>query len=839
MKNLPIVNYCVYCYCRDEYVLLFSTRHLEAASVEPVIRRLVADVREGLRFLWGHRLVRALTLLGFGISFTGGAVTGLTVVYGAQALDLPETGVRVGLLFSAAALGSLASSVLLPRLNRRYATGSITLAGLTAATVAVAALAFATNFIAALVFSWLGRGTDARDHQRDLAAAAGRPRSPAEQGQRLGPDDCLGRNALRRRGGRRARRGHVDPDDLSRDGARRGDQRRDRLVLTAPRARGGERWRLRVEVFQASGVGATRKQEEALAGARATTILFLALALVALGSSAGAGGSSAATPASPLGPNVIVFDPSMPVGQIQATVDAIHAQQVDAEMGTNRYALLFKPGVYGSADQPLQIKVGYYTEIAGLGASPNDVTINGKIEVYNRCLEGGGTSNCVALVNFWRTLSNLTLNINSLGQDGCRASANFWAVSQAVSMRRLKITGANLSLMDYCTAGPQFASGGFIADSSLPFVINGSQQQWLIRNSRIGGWSNAVWNQVFAGVEGAPSDTAFPNPPYTTLATTPVSREKPYCSWTTQGDYAVRVPSAHTQTSGTPGAGDDGGAHDPARRFLRRDAVGLGADDQQPACSRQEPAAHPGRLRVGRSIAVKRADTVVLGLGHATLTAVDGAVPLTVADVPGVIVAGVTIDAGTVESPVLLEVGKKNGNQSSKKGDPSNPTTLSDVYFRVGGPHIGKADVALEVNGDNVLIDHTWVWRADHGIEGFSGDTERWNTNTGRNGVVVNGDNVTATGLFVEHFQEYNVIWNGENGRTILYQNELPYDPPTQADWMHDGVEGWAGYKVGDQVKTHRLDGGGVYVFNRNNPSIHTENGFEVPDARVSVCTTS
>ena len=155
------------------------------------------------------------------------------------------------------------------------------------------------------------------------------------------------------------------------------------------------------------------------------------------------------------------------------------------------------------------------------------------------------------------------------------------------------------------------------------------------------------------------------------------------------------------------------------------------------------------------------------------------------------------------------------------------------MYFRVGGPHIGKADVALEVNSDNVLIDHTWVWRADHGVEGFSGDTERWNTNIGRNGVVVNGDNVTATGLFVEHFQQYNTVWNGESGTTILYQNELPYDPPTQADWMHDGVEGWAGYKVGDDVTTHQLYGGGVYVFNRNNPSIHTENGFEVPaDAR-------
>ena len=147
-----------------------------------------------------------------------------------------------------------------------------------------------------------------------------------------------------------------------------------------------------------------------------------------------AGASTARSPG--LGPNVTIFDPSMPVAEIQANLDAIHAQQVDAEMGTNRYALLFKPGVYGTAEQPLQMKVGYYTEVAGLGASPADVTINGKIEVYNRCLADGGTSNCLALVNFWRTLSNLSLNINAPGQDGCRASANFWAVSQAVSMRR-------------------------------------------------------------------------------------------------------------------------------------------------------------------------------------------------------------------------------------------------------------------------------------------------------------------------------------------------------------------------------------------------------------------
>jgi len=562
-----------------------------------------------------------------------------------------------------------------------------------------------------------------------------------------------------------------------------------------------------------------------------TLRLVLLLVALVLGASAGGSTASATTPAPDFGPNVIVFDPSTPIAQIQATVNAIHAQQVDAEMGTNRYALLFKPGTYGTVAQPLQMKVGYYTEVAGLGASPADVTINGKIEVYNRCLDGAGTTNCHALVNFWRTLSNLSLIVNGAGQDGCRASANFWAVSQASSMRRLNISGGNLSLMDYCTAGPQYASGGFIADSNVPFTVNGSQQQWLIRNSRIGGWSNGVWNQVFAGVAGAPIDATFPNPPYTTLAATPVSREKPYLFVDAEGNYNVRVPSAQTDSSGTSW----GAAMTPGRTIPLSDFFVAKPSDSVQAINRELARGMnllltPGVYDVGDSISVKRANTVVLGLGLATLTAVDGAVPLEVADVPGVIVAGVTIDAGTIESPVLLQIGKSKGKTSSKKSDPSNPTTLSDVYFRVGGPHVGRAEIALEVNSNNVLIDHTWVWRADHGVEGFSGDTERWNTNTGRNGVVVDGDDVTATGLFVEHFQQYNTVWNGERGVTILYQNELPYDPPTQADWMHDGVEGWAGYKVGDQVTTHNLYGGGVYVFNQNNPSIHTENGFEVPE---------
>jgi hypothetical protein len=60
------------------------------------------------------------------------------------------------------------------------------------------------------------------------------------------------------------------------------------------------------------------------------------------------------------------------------------------------------------------------------------------------------------------------------------------------------------------------------------------------------------------------------------------------------------------------------------------------------------------------------------------------------------------------------------------------------------------------------------MWRADHGA-GAS-----WYDNMAQNGLVVNGDRVTAYGLFVEHYQQYQVLWNGNNGRTYFYQSELP-----------------------------------------------------------------
>ena len=521
------------------------------------------------------------------------------------------------------------------------------------------------------------------------------------------------------------------------------------------------------------------------------------------------------------GPNVIIFDPSMPTSEIQAAADAIYNQQVDDEMGPNRYALLFKPGAYGTAATPLIIKVGYYTEVAGLGDSPTDVIINGHVDVYNRCL---APDNCIALVNFWRGVSNLTINVQSAGLDGCRASGNFWAASQAAPMRRVNITGANLTLMDYCTAGPQFASGGFIADSQTGFIINGSQQQYLVRNSAIGGWSNGVWNQVFSGVVGAPP-TSFPNPPYTTLEASPIIREKPFLYVDANGKFNVFVPATRLAAVGTTwGNGPAAGESIPISKFFVARPTHSARTINGALARGQNVIFTPGIYHLEQTLQVKRPGTVVLGLGMATLVPQNGIVAMKVANVRSVTLAGLMIDAGPVNSPMLLEVGKPNAaGGSTHWSNPNNPTLLADVFFRIGGPALGKATTTLVVNSDNVVLDHIWAWRADHG------NGVGWALNTADTGVIVNGNNVTAYGLFVEHYQKHHTIWNGENGRTIMYQNELPYDPPTQDDWQHDGINGYTAYKVAESVTTHEAWGLGSYSYFNVGPDIRAERAFEVP----------
>jgi hypothetical protein len=555
-----------------------------------------------------------------------------------------------------------------------------------------------------------------------------------------------------------------------------------------------------------------------LAGRR---LLILAAAVASL-LVLGVGTAAAAKPSGgqpDFGPNVVVFDPSMPTGEIQARVDAIATQQVPNQFGSERYALLFKPGTYGTDVNPLNFQVGYYTSVAGLGLSPNDAVVNGSIYVRNQCVGNF----CVALNNFWRSLSNLTINVKT-PNFGCY-SGEFWAVSQAAPMRRVHVNGF-ATLMDYCT-GPSFASGGFISDSRFDgsTIVNGSQQQWLVRNSTLDGWTNGVWNQVFSGVVGAPAQ-CFPaeascGGPYTTIPTSPVTRDAPYLYVDSGGHYNVFVPAAQRDSVGASwDGGTTAGSSIPIDDFFIARPTDSAKAINNALARGQNLLLTPGVYHIDDTIKVKRPDTVVLGLGFPTLVPDDGVVTMTVADVPGVKLSGLLFDAGPVSSPVLLQVGTSH----SHKSDAADPTSLQDVFFRIGGATPGKATTSLIVNTDNVLLDDIWAWRADHG------NGVGWTANTADTGVIVNGDDVTALGLFVEHYQKYEVIWNGQNGRVIFFQNEMPYDPPSQAAWMEaPGVDGWAAFKVADDVSSFSGYGMGSYSFFNQGVDIFAAHAFEVP----------
>jgi hypothetical protein len=538
-----------------------------------------------------------------------------------------------------------------------------------------------------------------------------------------------------------------------------------------------------------------------------------------------------------LGPNVIVLSPTMQQSAIQAKLDAISTQQVPNQFGTQRYAILFEPGTYGSATDPLVFQVGYYTQVAGLGAEPGDVVINGAIEVFNG-------SDGTGLENFWRSLSDVTLNVTLPKSPPnyapappespvCANQQEFWAVSQAAPMRRVIVNG-NIFLFDYCNTG--FVSGGFFADDEFQnaAVINGSQQQFFTRNSSIDSWTNGVWNQVFLGDTGAPATAFGPGTnQYTTLPTTPVSEEEPFLYTDSTGGYNVFVPAVqHDSVGPSYASGTTAGSSIPIRRFFIASPTTPVRVINAALAWGENLILTPGIYNLQGTIRVTRPDTVVLGLGFPTLIPQDGQVSMDTADVPGIKLSGMIFDAGPANSPALLVVGAGRGRFGQGRAgrawsthNENDPTLVQDVFFRIGGAEPGQATSSLVVNTDDTILDDVWAWRADHGA-GVG-----WTSNRADTGVIVNGDHVTAYGLFVEHYQKFDVIWNGQDGEDVFFQNEMPYDPPSQAAWMSSPTtDGYAAVLVTPRVRTFQGYGMGSYSFFDQGVPIFATQAFQSPD---------
>ena len=502
------------------------------------------------------------------------------------------------------------------------------------------------------------------------------------------------------------------------------------------------------------------------------------------------------------GPNVHIFDPSMPTATVQASLDEAFNAQKANQFGDRRDAFLFKPGTYNDT----YANVGYYTSVAGLGLSPDDTNINGAVTVdaFNASDAGNATQ------NFWRSAENLAVTPNG-GTDR-------WAVAQAAPFRRMHIKGS----LDLYPASYGYASGGYIADSKIDGqVASASQQQWYSRDSSFGSWDGGVWNMVFSGVSGAPA-ASFPNPPETVLPTTPVSREKPFLYIDGSGKYRVFVPALRTNASGASWtSGTTAGTSIPMSQFYVTQAGDTAAKINQALAQGLNIFFTPGIYHLTQTINVTRANTVILGIGMPTLIPDNGVNAMSVSDVDGVKLAGLLFDAGTTNTPVLLTIG-----QAGSTADHSaNPTTIQDVFFRIGGAVAGKASTSLLVNSNNVIIDHIWAWRADHGVAPVG-----WTINTADNGLIVNGNNVEATGLFVEHYEKNDVLWNGNGGKTIFFQNEKAYDVPNQAAWMDGTQNGYAAYKVASNVTSHEAWGMGSYCYFNVNPSVNLYHSFEAPN---------
>jgi hypothetical protein len=582
--------------------------------------------------------------------------------------------------------------------------------------------------------------------------------------------------------------------------------------------------------------------------------------------------------------------------QIQNDLNNIATQQVplSAQFNNDGYGVFFEPGTYGSAATPLVFEVGYYTEVAGLGAVPQDTTINGQIEVFPNALDsatqGSGAScgipagqTCFwanSTVNFWRSMSNLTLNvmdtannyvpqpITQLPPIGANAdcyggSTDMWSVSQATPVRSMIING-NLNFQAFCSEtnfqSNDFASGSYVANSEINGQLDWSgNQQGIARNSDFQSAAGFVWDYVYsgdgcppgftpkAGTTCSPNQDAFGSSPagtegvigvnqVTALAQSPATAEEPFLYTDSSGKFSVFVPSVQTNSSGPNFLnGSEAGSSLPLSSFFVANPSTPVAAINLALLAGKNLVLTPGVYDLAAPIVVERPNTVVLGLGFATLVPQHGNAALIALPNVGVKISGLIVDAGPVNSPVLVSVGVPG----LTAGTAANPDTIQDVFFRIGGAETTpvSATVSLLDNASHSIIDDVWAWRADHGantsVTGPQGQVGAgWTYNQGDTGVVVNGDNVTAYGLAVEHYQKTEVIWNGQGGTNIFFQNELPYDPPSQAAWNKSATQlGYPAFAVSPNVTSFNGYGMASYVvFIYTNATLFDSMAYQAPN---------
>lgn len=515
---------------------------------------------------------------------------------------------------------------------------------------------------------------------------------------------------------------------------------------------------------------------------------------------------------------VFVFDPSDPASVIESAVNkafSVNGGQTPDNNGQftdNRYAFLFKPGQYD-----VEVPVGFYTQVLGLGNQPQDVVFTSAKGVY--CTEGSLSVSPGALDTFWRSAENFQTNANFVWT---KTKGMLWAASQASPLRRV-VVKENLMLYQFRSGdrAAGFASGGFLGNSQVTgFINSGSQQQYISRNVDVAAWQNGVWNMVFVGTPNAPKAHCGANPklcvsPYVVQDTTPVIAEKPFISVDSAGKYHLNIPGPSTETTGSNFS--SGASVDFEDVFVATDTDSSSTINKA-LIQGLHVVLSPGIYNLESALEVTHDNQVVLGLGLATLVSANGDSVIRVANhIHGVRVAGVLLQAGPKPTDVLLQWGN-----TTTAGDATNPGLLADVFARVCGPDSNaQARVMIEINQGHVIGDNLWLWRADH-LKG--GGLVSNGTCPCDHGMVINSDDVTMYGLASEHQLKDLVVWNGDRGQSYFFQAEYPYDV-TQANF---GDKNYVAYRVDSQVTKHKSFGAGVYHFFRDNP-VTVQTGISCP----------
>ena len=173
----------------------------------------------------------------------------------------------------------------------------------------------------------------------------------------------------------------------------------------------------------------------------------------------------------------------------QTMVEMLFEQQVNAEFLSSRVCIFLMPGTHD-----INIQLGYYMAVIGLGKTPDDVHVNVTITSPNK------DHLCVgALDNFFRSISNLTITVP-------KDKINYFCASQASPVRDIVVNGdLHMAKFQKGCGGPDVYSGGYSSGGYMCNVhVNGTlyfetQQQFFTHNCTFTSAKNGAWNMMYMG----------------------------------------------------------------------------------------------------------------------------------------------------------------------------------------------------------------------------------------------------------------------------------------------------------------------------------------------------